>query len=484
MRTCAIILILLLAAILACSPEPATDSEAKRPNFIILLVDDLGWSDLGVTGSDLYETPSIDKLAADGLRFSTTYAACTVCSPTRASMMTGMYPGRTRVTDWIRGHPRPYAKLSVPDWTMKLEHRHTTIAEALKAAGYKTAHVGKWHLMPAGEADQNDYMPTRHGFDFNIGGNEYGAPPSYFHPYVRGNRTLGPMPEGGQDGDYLTDRLTDEALEVLEQWKDEPFLMYFAYYNVHTPIQAKQSDIDYYTPKINPNGRHKNPTYAGMVTSVDRSVGRLRARLDELGIAENTVIFFTGDNGGLDRQQSGDPTENSPIREGKGSAYEGGVRVPGIIYAPGVTPAGAISETPIITPDYYPTILSLAGVEGDPQHNANVDGVDLTPVLKDPSADLGRETLYWHYPHYHNQGATPHSAIRDGDYRLVEFYEDGRIEMYNLADDIGETKDLAAEMPEKAAELQKKLHAWRDEVGAQAPAPNPNHDPEKADRRE
>lgn len=474
----------MLLALDGCSTEPAAGPESARPNFIILLVDDLGWSDLGVTGSDLYETPAIDQLAADGLRFNTTYAACTVCSPTRAAMMTGMYPGRTNVTDWIRGHQRPYAKLSLPDWTMKLEHKYTSIPEALKAAGYKTAHVGKWHLLPAGEPDQDGFMPTRHGFDINIGGNQWGAPPTYFYPYEHPLRTLGPMPEGGEEGEYLTDRLTDEAINILEDWQTGPFLMYFAYYNVHTPIEAQESDIEYYKQRVKEGARHTNPVYAGMVASVDRSVGRLRAKLEEMELADNTVLIFTGDNGGLDRNQTGDPTENYPLREGKGSAYEGGVRVPGIIYAPGITPAGAVSDVPIITVDYYPTILSLAGVEGDPAHNANVDGVDLTPVLKNPTAGLGRETLYWHYPHYHPGGSTPHSAIRDGDYRLVEFYEDNRIELYNLKDDVGETKNLAAEMPEKAKELREKLHAWRAEVGAQDPSPNPNYDPARADQRQ
>jgi arylsulfatase A len=482
MKSFAAILTSILMALCACSTPPASEP-AERPNFLILFVDDMGWSDLAVTGSDLYETPSIDKLAADGMQFNTTYSACTVCSPSRAAMMTGMYPGRTNVTDWIRGHQRPWAKLAVPDWTMQLDHEHTSIAEALKASGYKTAHVGKWHLMPTGEANQNDYMPTRHGFDINIGGNEYGAPPTYFHPYVRGERTLGPMPEGGTDGDYLTDRLTDEALGILDEWQDGPFLMYFAYYNVHTPIQAKQSDIDYYTQKVTPDGRHKNPTYAGMVTSVDRSVGRLRAKLAELGLAENTVIIFTADNGGLDRNGSGDPTENSPIREGKGSAYEGGVRVPGVVYAPGLTTAGAKSDEPIITVDFYPTILSMAGVEGNPEHNADVDGLDLTGVLEDPAAALDRDALYWHYPHYHSQGATPHSAIRDGDFRLVEFYEDGHIELYNLAEDVGETTDLVGQMPEKAKQLQEKLHAWREKVGAQAPNENPDFDPAREKER-
>ncbi len=475
-----IVAVLLLLYGCSAPEEPAT--EAEKPNFLILLVDDLGWTDLGVYGSDLYETPSIDQLASDGVRFTNAYAACTVCSPTRASMMTGQYPARTHVTDWIRGHQRPHAKLAVPDWTMKLEHEHVSLAKALKGAGYKTAHVGKWHLLPTGEPDQDEYMPTRHGFDINIGGNQWGAPPTYFYPYARGERTLGPMPEGGEEGEYLTDRLTEEAIKVLDDWQSGPFLMYFAYYNVHTPIEAKPSDIAYFRPLVKPGMRHTNPTYAGMVASVDRSVGQLRAKLEALGMADNTVIIFTSDNGGLDRNGTGDPTENEPLREGKGSVYEGGVRVPAIIYWPGVTPMGAASDEPIITVDYYPTVLSIAGVPREPDHM--VDGLDLTPVLQDPSASLARNSLYWHYPHYHSQGATPYSAIREGDFRLIEFFEDEHVELYNLGQDIGEEKNLAGEMPEKAQALREKLRAWRESVGAQMPSPNPDYDPQNPSRRQ
>jgi len=471
----------MMAALTACSSGAA--AKRDRPNFLILFVDDMGWSDLGVTGSDLYETPAIDQLAADGVRFTTAYAACTVCSPSRAALMTGMYPARTHVTDWIRGHIRPHAKLKVPDWTMKLEHKYTTIAEALKGAGYKTAHIGKWHLMPRGEPDEDDYLPTREGFDINIGGNAWGAPATYFYPYRRGKRGLGPMPPGGHEGEYLTDRLTEEAIKVLDQWKDSPFLMYFAFYNVHMPLEAKQEDIDHFTPLIKPGLRHHNATYAAMVASVDRTVGRMREKLAELGLAENTVIIFTSDNGGLDRKGTGDPTENAPLREGKGSVYEGGVRVPAIVYAPGVTPAGTTTDEPIITMDFYPTILALAGVEGDPKHNANVDGVNLLPLLKDPGARLGRQTLYWHYPHYHSQGATPYSALRDGDFRLIEFFEDDHVELYDLKKDPGETHDLVAAMPAKARALTAKLHAWRERVGAQLPTPNPDYDPKNPTRR-
>ncbi len=463
-----------------CTGSSTDGIEASPPNFLILLVDDLGWTDLGCFGSDYYETPNIDQLAADGVRFTHGYAACTVCSPTRAALMTGMYPGRTNVTDWIPGHQRPRAKLSPPDWTMKLEHRHTSLAEALGAEGYRTAHVGKWHLMPRYEPEvMMDFAPERHGFERNIGGNEWGAPGSYFHPYERTDRNrVSPLPEGGREGDYLTDRLTDEALQILDDFRDEPFLLYFPYYTVHTPIQAKPEDQARFESLSDPEKRHRNPAYAGMLAALDRSVGRLRERLEELGIAERTVIVFTGDNGGLDRKgpdgRMGNPTENDPLRAGKGSPYEGGVRTPTIYYWPGVTPSGAVSDTPVITVDVYPTVLEIAGVAGDSDHNQRVDGVSLAALLRNPDLDLSRDTLYWHYPHYHNGGATPYSAIRDGDLRLVHFYEDDRVELYDLAQDVGEERNLAETMPEKARELLDRLNAWRAEVGAQPPVPNPD----------
>ena len=463
-----------------CTGSPTGGNEAPPPNFLILLVDDLGWTDLGCFGSDFYETPNIDQLAADGIRFTHGYAACTVCSPTRAALMTGMYPGRTNVTDWIPGHQRPRAQLRPPDWTMKLEHRHTSLAEALGAEGYRTAHVGKWHLMPRYEPDvMMDFAPEHHGFELNIGGNEWGAPGSYFHPYERVDRNrVSPLPEGGQEGDYLTDRLTDEALKILDDFRDEPFLLYFPYYTVHTPIQAKPEDQARFEPLSDPDKRHRSPAYAGMLAALDRSVGRLREGLETLGIAERTVIVFTGDNGGLDRKgpdgRMGNPTENHPLRAGKGSAYEGGVRTPTIYYWPGVTPSGTVDDTPVITVDIYPTVLDIAGVTGDPDHNQQVDGVSLAGLLRNPDSRLNRDTLYWHYPHYHNGGATPYSAMRDGDLRLVHFYEDDRVELYDLAQDVGEERDLAETMPEKAQELLDKLDGWRGEVGAQPPVPNPD----------
>ena len=465
----------LAVACVAPSPETAED----RPNFLVLLVDDLGWTDLGCYGSDFYETPNIDRLAADGIRFTHGYAACTVCSPTRAALMTGLYPGRTNVTDWIPGHRRPKAKLRPPEWTMRLEHRYTTLAEALGAAGYRTAHVGKWHLMPRLDPEaMMDYAPEHHGFERNIAGNEWGAPGSYHHPYERdrNQRRVYPLPEGGKDGDYLTDRLTDEALAVMEEYAADPFLLYFPYYTVHTPIESRADDLARFEDRVDSSKRHRDPAYAGMLAALDRSVGRLRAKLEKLGIADRTVIVFTGDNGGLDRKgpdgRMGNPTENAPLRAGKGSAYEGGVRTPTLYYWPGVTPAGTVSDVPVITVDVYPTVLEIASVEGDAEHNRSVDGVTLAGLLRDPSSGLERETLYWHYPHYHNGGATPYSAIRDGDWRLVHFYEDGQYELYNLAEDVGEERDLAAELPDMARELLAKLDNWRADVGAQEPLPN------------
>ena len=462
-----------------CANPHGGDSAPAPPNFVILLVDDLGWTDLGCYGSDFYETPNIDRLAADGVRFTHGYAACTVCSPTRAALLTGLYPGRTNVTDWIPGHRRPDAKLKPPDWTMRLEHRYTSLAEALRSQGYRTAHVGKWHLMPRLDTEvMMEYTPDRHGFEINIAGNEWGAPGSYHHPYARDDRRVYPLPEGGADGDYLTDRLTDEALRIVEQFQAEPFLLYFPYYTVHTPIQPKTEDLARFQDRVDPGKRHRNPAYAGMLAALDRSVGRVRAKLAELGLAENTVIVFTGDNGGLDRSgpdgRMGNPTENEPLRAGKGSPYEGGVRTPTIYLWPNVTPSGVVSDEPVITVDIYPTVLEIAGVSGDPAHNELVDGLSLAGILRDPNADLGRDALFWHYPHYHNGGSTPHSAIREGDWRLVHFYEDGRRELYNLADDVGESRNLAGDMPDKADELLARLDAWRAEVGAQEPVPNPD----------
>jgi len=463
----------------AVSGVQATElASVVRPNIIMLLVDDLGWTDLGCYGSDLYRTPNIDRLASGAVRFTNAYAACTVCSPTRAALMTGMYPARLHLTNWINGSERPYARLSIPAWTKYLKRDYMTLPKALKAAGYLTIHAGKWHLAPrslvdSAEEDRN-YFPLRYGFDIQFAGTC--SPGTYFYPYRARGFDLG-LADGGKPGEYLTDRLTDEVLKVIERNRDRPLFVYFAHFNVHTPLEAKPQYVKKYQAMIQEGMRHHNPTYAAMVQSVDDSVGRILAKLEELKIADRTMIVFTSDNGGLDI--GGDPTENRPLREGKGWGYEGGVRVPAIIKWPGVTSPGSVCVEPITTIDYYPTFLQAAKVAGDPQHNATVDGVSLLPILKNPAAKLEREAIYWHYPHYHNVGGMPYGAIRAGDMKLLEFYEDMRVELYNLREDLGETRNLADRMPDEAVRLRAMLHAWRKRVAAQMPTANPAYDAKK-----
>ncbi len=471
-------------------------ADEQRPNVIVFMIDDLGWTDAGCYGSDLYETPHIDKLAADGVRFTDAYAACTVCSPTRAAMMTGMYPARLHVTDWIDGHfehMKPERKRQLPhmppDWTQHLEHRYTTIAEALQAVGYQTAHVGKWHLTPRSTERSvvEPFYPEHQGFDFNIAGNQWGAPGSYYWPYRHPTRKgvdarVENFPSQKETkGKYLTDMLTDRTVSLLHEMQDGPFFLHFAHYAVHTPIQGRKDLTQKYKSLITDEHRHHDPGYAAMVESVDHSVGLIRETLDELGIADDTIIIYTSDNGGLDRSDTNVPTDNAPLRDGKGSVYEGGVRIPTIISWPRVAAVGTTCSEPIITCDFYPTILEMTGTTGDAAHNADVDGVSLASLLKQPSDSLERDTLFWHYPHYHSSGATPYSAIRASEWRLVEFYDDGHHELYNLKDDLSETTDLSESHPEHAARLKSLLNEWREVVGAQPPLDNPDYQPVSTD---
>ena len=431
-------------------------AEAPPPNVIVVLVDDMGWRDLSCQGSPYFETPNIDRLAASGMRFTHGYSACTVCSPTRAAMLTGQYPARLHITDWIAGHDRPFAKLKPPAWQKFLPLEAVTVAERLKSAGYATASIGKWHL------GGQPYFPEHQGFDLNVGGYDRGQPPSYFSPY-----RIPTLPEG-QDGEYLTDREAADAVKFIEANRDRPFFLYLPHYCVHTPIEAKPAVKAKYEAKDSGGLAVKNPGYAAMVESVDDSMGRILATLERLGIRDTTAIFFTSDNGGLVSS-----TDNAPARAGKGSAYEGGMRVPFIVSWPGVTTPDTTSAEPVITPDIPATILDLTGVGRSPSQP--LDGVSLAPVLRGGSLD--RDAIFWHYPHYHPGGATPHSAVRSGDWRLVHFNEDGRHELYDLSRDEGETTDLAAREPARVAELRAKLDAWLAAVGAQLPTPNPDHDP-------
>jgi len=435
----------------------------QRPNIVFVLVDDMGWTDLGCFGSTYYETPNIDRLASQGMRFTDAYAACTVCSPSRASILTGQYPARLHITDWIEGHKRPYAKLRVPDWTLSLSPDIPNLARVLKSAGYATASIGKWHLGP--EA----CYPDKQGFDVNIGGTHRGQPPSYFSPYKIPTLADGPA------GEFLTDREAAEAAAFIEKHREEPFFIYLPHYAVHTPIAAKPEIVEKYKAKQNKSAPQHNPTYAGLVESVDDAMGVILRKLEALGLSERTVIVFTSDNGGLLGC-----TSNVPLRAGKGSAYEGGVRVPLIVKWPGVTQPGSVCHAPVIGADFYPTLLAVAGVPAPASHP--VDGESLVPLLRQ-AGPLTRDAIYWHYPHYHPGGATPYSAIREGNFRLVEFFEDSHVELYNLKEDLSETRDLAAALPEKAAAMRRKLADWRTRVGAQLPRPNPEAVPERDTRR-
>ncbi len=439
----------------------AGGAPAAKLNIIFVLTDDLGWTDLGCQGSQFYETPNIDRLAREGMRFTQAYSACTVCSPTRAALMTGKYPARLHLTDWIAGHVLPKAKLKVPDWQMHLPLAERTIAEALRAAGYATASIGKWHL------GGSEFYPDRQGVDVNLAGCDRGQPPSYFSPY--GIPTL----SDGPKGEFLSDRLTDEALKFMEQNRAKPFFIYLPHYAVHTPLMGKPEVVAKYARKADPQNPQRNAKYAALIESVDDSIGRIRQKLDELQIADQTVIIFTSDNGGLILNNV---TSNLPLRAGKGSQYEGGVRVPLCIKWPGVTQPGSVCDVPVITPDFYPTLLALAKLK--PAKGQGIDGESIVPLLTQ-TGPLRRAAIYWHYPHYHPGGATPYGAIREGDWKLIEVFEDQHVELYNLKDDPGERADLASRLPKKAAQLRAQLVAWRKKVGAQMPSPNPDYNPQR-----
>jgi arylsulfatase A-like enzyme len=452
------------------SGPQATD--AKRLNVVFILADDLGWSDLACYGGDLHETPHLDRLARQGVRFSDAYAA-SVCSPTRACILTGKHYARLHVTVWLEASQSPprNRKLVPPVTVGNLPHPEVTLAEAFQAAGYLTALVGKWHL---GDAT---HYPETQGFDINIGGTLWGAPQTFFYPY-RGRGAFGkefryvPHLQHGQPGEYLTDRLTDEAIKVIDAAGDRPFFLYLAHHAPHTPIEGKPELVAHYAAKVKPALKHRNPTYAAMVHSLDESVGRILARLDRDGLAERTLVIFTSDNGGFVNPFAGmQVTDNSPLRSGKGSLYEGGIRVPLLVRWPGVTPAGSICRQTIFAGDYYPTLLEATGVGGDAEHNANLDGQSLVSLLRKPDSQLARDALYFHYPHYYPT-TSPVSAVRAGDWKLLEYYEDGRLELYNLKDDLSETNNLAAQLPSRVNDLRGRLSAWKQRAGVQVPLVN------------
>ena len=458
-----------------CSRPLVAENQKHNPkplNFLVFVVDDLGYMDIGANNPNcFYETPNVDRLASSAMRFTDGYAANPVCSPTRYSLMTGKYPTRVRATNFFSGtrsgqfNPAPLVS------NMPLEE--ITVAEALKDKGYATFFAGKWHL-----GENESYYPQKQGFDVNIGGHTKGGPytgKKYFSPFENPE-----MKVDSPAGDHLPDRLARDTAKFIDDNKNKPFLAYLSFYSVHTPLMGRPDLVNKYKRKAAlVNGTvfakeeqvfgkrqrkvrvlQKHAVYAAMVEAMDQAVGKVLKQLKDSGVADNTVVIFTSDNGGLSTSE-GSPTSNMPLRGGKGWIYEGGIREPWIVLHPGVTVAGSQSSEPICSIDLFPTIAAAAGI--DVQHE--IDGVDIRPALEGKSLD--RKSLYWHYPHYSNQGGIPGGAIREGNFKLVERYEDGRVHLYNLAKDIGEANDLADKMPDRVDQMRRRLHDWYKSVDAQ-----------------
>lgn len=443
-----------------------------KTNVVLFLIDDLGWKDVGCYGSTYYQTPNIDRLAAEGMRFTDGYAACNVCSPTRAAILTGKYPARLLLTQWLPSGrwDRARHKMREGRYVSNLPLEEFTLAEALREEGYRTAFMGKWHL-----GTETYYYPEHQGFDLNIAGRDYGAPGSYFFPFegswripTTGKTLHKSAPLSGKPGDYLVDRLAEEAVSFIRRVKDEPFFLMLSHYAVHAPLQGKPEVAARYR-HVPESQRQGEPEYAAMVESVDDSVGSVMACLRELHLDQHTLVIFTSDNGGFARA-----TDNSPLRANKGSNYEGGIRVPVIVKWHSHIQRDSVSPEPVISTDFYPTIVAATGSRQLPHQHT--DGVDLSPILKG-TGGIERDALYWHYPHYNQHPQSFASgAVRAGDWKLLEAYDTGELSLYNLADDIGESRNLVNVVPEKADELHAMLQEWRRTVGADPMTKNPEYE--------
>ncbi|MFN3761158.1 MAG: sulfatase [Algoriphagus aquaeductus] len=463
----------------------------SRPNVVFFLVDDLGWTDLSSFGSKFYETPNLDRLVQSGIKFTQAYTASPVCSPTRASLMTGKYPSKMYNTDWfgapqpdeIQGHWTRNKPLKPAHYEPNLALEEITLAESFKSAGYKTFFAGKWHL-----GEEESHWPEHQGFDINKGGNSKGAPSTgskYFSPYEN------PRLENGPDGEYLPERLAEETSKFIRENKDQPFFALFSFYSVHTPLMTTKTLEEKYLKKraamgledrFEPEHPNQNRTtqahaiYAGMVEAMDQAVGRVLDEIEAQGLTEKTIIVFFSDNGGLSTAE-GSPTSNLPLRAGKGWLYEGGIRVPMILSWKGTVPAGKEIHTPVISNDFLPTFLDLSGNRKTLESIPNLDGKSLKNWILAPETAQGRDALYWHYPHYGNQGGNPGSVIREGDWKLIYFYETQKVELYNLKDDIGERNNLAETQPELTEKMRTRLFDWL--VSTKAAFPRPNEAQEK-----
>ena len=451
-----------------------TNKTEKEPNVIFMLVDDMGWMDIGANGSTFYETPNIDRLAAEGVRFTQAYAASPICSPTRASILTGKNPARINLTQWIGGPGNP-------DYERNLPLEEVLFPELLQQAGYKNIFLGKWHLN--NKAGEGTFWPDHQGFDINIAGHFRGGlyiKNKYFSPWDIPNL------ENGPDGEYMTDRLAQDAVDFIDGNAENPFLMYLSFYSVHAPFNAPEERIEKYERKktelaltdedrfgeehigakvFKYRKQQDHPTYAAMVESVDMAVGSVLKSVREKGIGDNTIIIFFSDNGGLSTSE-GIPTANTPLRTGKGWLYEGGIREPAIIKWPGETSPGLVLDAPITSMDFYPTILEMTGLPQRPDLHA--DGKSLVPLLKEKQEKI-HDAIYFHYPHRSNQKGSPSGAIREGDYKLIVFLNDNKLELYNLKNDIGEQQNLAEELPQIRDRLFTKLQDWWEEVDARFP---------------
>lgn len=458
-----------------------TSCETKKRNIVFILVDDLGWTDLGYSGSTFYETPNIDKFSKMSIQFDNAYAAGSVCSPSRASIMTGKHPSRVNITDWIPGDDPKNRKLLGAKDLDELPLQEITISEILKENGYSTFFAGKWHLGSDG------FFPENQGFEINKGGHHKGSPPGgYYSPYKN------PKLSDGAEGEYLTDRLTKESIDFIDKSTNEPFFLFLSYYTVHTPIQPNIKHVERFKKKLKNLGIEErlprkaegngyttldqyNPEYASMLFALDENVGKLIAKLKEKGLYENTTIIFTSDNGGLSTLAKGykshSPTSVLPLRGGKGWLYEGGIRVPLLIKPANFEGEKIISE-PVVGQDFYPTILSEAKIKLP--ESITIDGYNLSPLFVENKA-LERQEIFWDYPHYHGSAWTPGAAIRRGDWKLIEFYESSRLELYNLSNDISEMNDLSSKFPEKVKELKARLHELKKSMNAKQTDINPNY---------
>ena len=466
--------LLIMGIVLASLAVPGHAKLATRPNIVFILVDDMGWMDIGANGSRFYETPHVDRLAAQGMRFTQAYAASPICSPTRASILTGKNPARINMTQWIGGPGNP-------DYIKNLPLEEVLLPEVLKSAGYTNGFFGKWHLN--NKAGEKTYWPQEQGFDINVAGHWRGGlymPNKFFSPWNM------PNIESGPDGEYITDRLAADAAQFIEEHKDGPFLAYVSFYTVHAPFCAPKERVAKYDKKKEALGltdddrfgqenaagkqfkyrkAQDHATYAAMVESMDMAVGTILDKIEALGLEDNTIVCFFSDNGGLSTSE-GTPTANTPLRAGKGWLYEGGIREPAIIKWPGEVEPGAVSDALITSMDFYPSLLEMAGLPLRP--DLHMDGKSLVPVLRQQAKEVHKAT-YFHYPHRSNQRGVPSGAIRVGDYKLINFFGDNTIELYNLRHDISETRNLANDLPEMRDAMLGMLYAWWDDVDAQFP---------------